>query len=130
MLISPPRLLDGKRRVDQADMGEGLREISQRGAGRDVDLFAEQPKIVAITQQMFEQRIGFPEIAAPGEVFDGPEAADAECALGGFRAIEPRPATEEQSVTAKLAPHAVERATHTRIARIDIADTGETHQIG
>ena len=45
--VAPPGRREGQRRVDQADMGEGLREVPERRARRLVDLLGEQPQVVA-----------------------------------------------------------------------------------
>src|SRR5687768_9062726 len=81
MLAAPTRAFDRERGVDQADMGEALREIAQRRAAVGIDLLAEQAEIAGVAEQVFEEPFGLIEIAAAREVVDRPEAADAEGAF-------------------------------------------------
>lgn len=56
LIGSPRRVADEvDGRADQADVGEGLREVAQEVTGRQVDLFGEQSKVVDPRAQRLEQ---------------------------------------------------------------------------
>src|SRR5438067_2525588 len=109
-------------------MGEGLREISQCRTCRKIDFLAEQTNIVAITEQMLEQGLCFLDIAAPGKVFDCPEAAYAERALAGCPAVETSTVTREEIVAAELLPDARVSVPHARVPGIGVTDTRQQQQ--
>ena len=64
--------------VDESDVAEGLRHIAQHPARDGVVLLAEQPDVVAQTQQPVEQRLCVVMVADQRQTLDQPERADQE----------------------------------------------------
>ena len=76
-----------QRGVDQADVGERLREIPERGSGLRVDLLGEEPDVVRVGEESLEGVRGPCQVAALRPALDRPEAADAEGALAGRQPV-------------------------------------------
>jgi hypothetical protein len=69
-----------RRRADQGQMGEGLREVAQ-GLPRSADLLRVQAEVVGVGEHLLEDGPGFLQPAGPGERLDVPERAEVEGAL-------------------------------------------------
>src|SRR6185369_15616044 len=81
------------RRVDEADVGERLREVAELLAGLGIDLLGEEAEVVGAREHRSDGALGLlGAAAAEREIFRRPEAADAERAfarrLGVAVAIE------------------------------------------
>ena len=72
---------------DQCQVGEGLREVAQVGAGLGVDLLGVEADIVGMAQEAVEQGAGVIRPIQDQEGIDQPEAGDQECALAAVQAV-------------------------------------------
>lgn len=119
-------------RVDQRDVGEGLREVADLPAISRIVFLREQPEIVAQRQQAVEQTLGL-LAASDGDVgVREPEAAGQEDAftgfepvIGDFRVVAAYEAVDEQVPFDRLDSPDI-----SWIARRDEADLGEQQQAG
>src|SRR5207302_9410058 len=85
--ISATAFLQRQRRVDQADVGEGLRKVAQGRATLRVDFFGQQAQVVRISKQGFKRLGRAGDVAGPRPTLHSPEGADAKCALARREAI-------------------------------------------
>src|SRR5271156_4485026 len=85
--LAMPRLFNGESDIDQADVCERLREISQRLARPGVYLFSKQANVIAKRQQMIELTFGLAEFASQSDLFKSPKAADPKCPLVATQSI-------------------------------------------
>src|SRR5688572_17947430 len=70
------------RRIDEADMRIGLREVAPGLAATELQVLREQAERIAPCQDPFEQRPRFLVPANRGQRVDVPEGADREACLG------------------------------------------------
>jgi hypothetical protein len=56
------RRVDVRRRPDQADVAEGLREVAELLLGPGVDLLGEQPEVVGVVAELPEEGLGRPPL--------------------------------------------------------------------
>src|SRR6266851_8466990 len=74
------RTVEVDSRADQRQVGEGLREVSQR-LSRRANLLGVEPEMVGVGEHLFEDHPSLPDSAGPGERLDIPERAQVERAL-------------------------------------------------
>src|SRR5947209_4491088 len=74
------------RRVDQAEVAEGLGEVSQLLSGR-ADLLPEQADVVAVGQHLLERHPGLLQPAGPSQRVDVPEGAHREGAFAALQSV-------------------------------------------
>ena len=68
------------------EVGEGLREVAQRLAGR-ADLLGEQAHVVGVGEHLFEDVPALIDAAGPGQRLDVPERAQVERALAAGQPV-------------------------------------------
>ena len=61
------RAIDVSGRVDQPDVTESLGEVPEQLVGRGVDLFGQEPEVVRVPGEAFEQLLGALDLARPRE---------------------------------------------------------------
>ena len=81
MLGGPPPFGEVPGGVDQPDMGEGLRKVSEQPAGDRVVFLRQEANVVAHREQSLEELPGFGMPALEREVVGEPEGAGQECPL-------------------------------------------------
>src|SRR4051794_14846149 len=86
-LIQPFGHDDPRRRLDQGEVREGLREVAEVPAGVDVELLGEEPQRRGDAQQPLHQVAGSLLLADDGQGGHQPERADQERALLAAEAV-------------------------------------------
>ena len=121
--------VDGRR--DQRQVGERLREVAQRLAGR-ADLLGVEAEVVRVGEHLLERQPRLVEPPRPRQRLDVPERADREGALvaaqpvgrgGGVVAVD-------QAVGDQLLADRVQRREPARVARGDELDQRHQQQRG
>src|SRR5208337_4700918 len=77
------------RSVDQTDMTERLRKISEHATGTRVVFLSEQTEIIPQRQQSLEKHTRIAETPLQDVIVRQPEAASEECALAGRQTVDP-----------------------------------------
>src|SRR5215218_9162193 len=77
--------VEADRRVDEGEVGEGLREVADLLA-REGDLLGVEPRVIAVGEHLLEGGAGIVEAPGVGERIHVGEGAERE---GALRAAEP-----------------------------------------
>src|SRR5208337_3980668 len=77
------------RSVDQTDITERLRKISEHATGARVVFLGKQTKIIPQRQQSLEKHTRIAETPLQDIIVRQPEAASEECALAGRQTVDP-----------------------------------------
>jgi hypothetical protein len=76
------------RSVDQTDMAERLRKISEHAPGTRVVFLGEQTEIILQREQALEKHLRIVETPLQDVIVRQPEAASSECALAGRQTFD------------------------------------------
>src|SRR4051812_16163441 len=82
----PERPVEVEGSADQGQVGEGLREVAQRLAGR-TDLLGVEPEVVGVAEHLLEDEAGIFEPSGARQGLDEPERAKVEGALLAHEAV-------------------------------------------
>src|SRR5712691_10439186 len=82
-----PCFFNCESHIDQADMCERLREISECFSGSGVYFFGKQANVVAKRQEMIELSFDQGEFASQSHLFESPKAADPKCPFVATQSI-------------------------------------------
>ena len=86
----PLGLGDGPRRVDQADVTEGLRQVPELFACRAVELLGQEAEVVPTVHSPLEGDAGTVYDPCQGLRVRQPESAEDECPFGAGKPSSPR----------------------------------------
>src|SRR5213596_3650931 len=89
--------LERQRRLDEARVGEPLREIAEVLTGRRIHLFREQPEVIRMRDEALEDLAGLALHSQSGQGVDEPEGARQESALGSCLTLARAVAVDERS---------------------------------
>src|SRR5579871_5825293 len=117
-----PGPFDRQRRIDQPDMGKGLRKISQRRAGVGIDLFREKADIVCEGAGVIEQFLCPADLASLGQKVDPPKAANPECPFGRRVSVVTGFIPVQETVACETLQHEVQRTGDARIVWFAVTD--------
>ena len=122
-----------KRTVDETDVAEGLRKIPQHPAGERIDLFSEQPHVVAAGHQTIKHLPRFHMAALQDVIIDEPEAASQKSAFAFGKPVSGvigLVAQDEFAVDQQFFLDGAQRSAHPRIGCGKKADERDQQQAG
>ena len=125
-----PCPFNGESDIDQADVCERLREISERFARLGIYLFSKQANVIAKRQQMIELTFGLGEFASQSNLFESPKAADPKCPLVATQSIHTGFIALKQPVLPQSLANEVVGRSDARIVGIPITDAGHEEHAG
>src|SRR6266545_2670658 len=113
-----------ERGVDELEVRERLREVSEQSLRRRVVLLRDEPELGPHREQPLEQRVRLVVLAEQLEAVDEPERARQEDPLAGGQPVDALLAAvaEDEAVIDEVAADRVDRAAHARVARGEKAD--------
>src|SRR5512133_3546933 len=88
-MLPAPVDADMQRRVDQADMAEGLRQIAQQLSALRVHFLADQAQGAYVPEQTYEMVLSLVPSARQRQGHDKPEGAEDEASFLSRKTVRP-----------------------------------------